>query len=252
MTRHSIIHLTQYLSLFLLVVITASCLNAPSRPIGVPEGFTVTAHSGAYQTPDNSLEYINAALEHQADVIEFDVRLRPDGTLAMSHDAIKSNEDGVPIRDVLMMIKGSSSHINLDIKQTEALKSLSALVRETGMLPQVFLTGIEPGGVETVKRDFPEVGYFINCSPSTTRIQEKAYQDSLITSLSSLGGVGVNCNFNYASSTLASLLHENGFLLSVWTVNDKADMERMLLLKPDNITSRNPLELISLINQQKP
>ena len=41
---------------------------------------TVTAHSGAFDTPDNSLEYIRRVLDAGCGILEMDVTFRPDGT----------------------------------------------------------------------------------------------------------------------------------------------------------------------------
>ena len=54
------------------------------------------------------------------------------------------------------------------------------------------------------------------------------------------GAVGINCNHVYASRTLSNTLHNNGYKLSVWTVDKHYQMKRALINKPDNITTHYP------------
>ena len=46
---------------------------------------TITAHSGAFGTPDNSLEYVKKVLEEHCEIFEIDVTFRPDGTPVVIH-----------------------------------------------------------------------------------------------------------------------------------------------------------------------
>ena len=223
------------IALTFLLLTTEAFVNA-----GTPKRMTITAHTGAYGTPDNTMEFVNVALGKNPDIIEIDIRCRPDGTLAMSHDEIKTNADGEDIWKVFEIIKDTPIRINLDIKQTIALKPLRALIKKYKMEKQVFMTGLEKEAIPYAKKDCQGVEYYLNCQPDTARIQEEAYQQELIDLLKSTGSIGVNCNFKFANKTLSDLLHKHGYLLSVWTVNEKADAKRMIAIGVDNITSRRP------------
>lgn len=214
------------------------------------QGITVTAHTGAYDTPDNSLEFIETAIANRAEVIEFDVRFRPDGTLAMSHDSIRTNDEGVEIAQVLQLIQPTDAMINLDIKEERVLADLHSLVKNEGMMHRVFLTGIPQEKVELVKINCPGIYYFLNCTPDETRLNDGAYRDSLVNVVQGLGAVGINCHFSHADKTLAEELRSKGLLLSVWTVNKEEDMRRVIDNRPDNITSRHPDTVLRLMNKQ--
>lgn len=207
---------------------------------GTPKRMTVTAHTGAYGTPDNTMEFVRTALGKNPDIIEIDIRCRPDGTLAMSHDEIKTDAEGEDIWKVFEKIKGTSIRINLDIKQTEALKPLRALVRKYRMGRQVFMTGLEIEEIPCARKDCRGVRYYLNCSPDLAMIKDEAYQQELLATLRSTHSLGVNCHYSCADKTLSDLLHKHGYLLSVWTVNEKADADRMKAIGVDNITTRRP------------
>lgn len=202
--------------------------------------FTITAHAGAYNTEDNTMPSIEKALAMNDEILEFDVRCRPNGSLAMSHDEIKSDNDGVDIADVLKKIQPYKTKVNLDIKETRALPDLYRIIKSLGMEKQVLMTGIELKDVEAVKRDAPGIIFFLNCEPTKAQMRNKAGREQLLNDLRTSGAEGVNINFKFCTHRLVTFLHENGFQVSVWTLNDEKTMKKYSKLNPDNITTRHP------------
>lgn len=221
------------------------------RKLYLVKGFTITAHSGAFNTPDNSMDYIDKAIEQKVDILEIDVRQRPDGTLVMGHDIVITNKDGVEVEEVFKKVKDTGILINLDIKEVRTLKTLRELVEKYDLLETVFLTGINILEVDAVKKDFPQVAYYLNYSPSRIKIFTEDYQTKLLKLLDDTGAIGINCSYQYASQTLSEVLHKNGYKLSVWTVDQKRHMIRTLSIHPDNITTHNVAELNQLIDNWK-
>ena len=115
------------------------------------------------------------------------------------------------------------------------------------MLDRVFLTGIESFQADDVIENCPDVDFYINYTPSRIKIFSEDYQNKLIKMLDEKGAVGINCNHRYASLTLSNVLHDNGYKLSVWTVDKRREMKRALVNKPDNITTHNCNELKEVI-----
>lgn len=217
------------------------------RKLTFVDGFTITAHTGAFNTPDNTLESVQAAIDNNVDVFEIDVRQRPDSTVVMSHDIVVSNTGGVEVSEAFNMLKDTDIRLNLDIKETKCLKALHDLLVDYGMLDRVFLTGIESFQTDSVIENCPDVDYYINYTPSRIKIFSEDYQVKLIKMLDEKGAVGINCNHRYASLTLSNVLHDNGYKLSVWTVDKRREMKRSLVNKPDNITTHNCNELKEVI-----
>ncbi len=217
------------------------------RKLTFVDGFTITAHTGAFDTPDNTLESVQAAIDNNVDVFEIDVRQRPDSTIVMSHDIVVTNTDGVEVSEAFDMIKNTDILLNLDIKETKCLKLLHDLLVDYGMLDRVFLTGIESFQADDVIENCPDVDFYINYTPSRIKIFSEDYQNKLIKMLDEKGAVGINCNHRYASLTLSNVLHDNGYKLSVWTVDKRREMKRALVNKPDNITTHNCNELKEVI-----
>ena len=211
------------------------------------EGFTITAHSGAFNTPDNSMEFVEKAIENKVEVIEIDIRMRPDDTVVMGHDIITTNSGGVEVASVFDVIKDKDILINLDIKDTRVLPGLHDLIFEYGVQDKVFMTGIEPFQAKTAAEKCPDIDYYINYVPSRIKIFSDDYQQKLLDMLEETGGIGINCHHRNASRTLSEMLHNNGYKLSVWTVDRPSEMKRALVNKPDNITTKKVDELRYLI-----
>lgn len=77
------------------------------RKLTFVDGFTITAHTGAFHTNQNSLEAVQAAIDNQVEAMEIDVRQRPNGILVMAHDLVVKNSDGVPLADAVVLVATS-------------------------------------------------------------------------------------------------------------------------------------------------
>ena len=211
------------------------------------KGFTITAHTGAFDTEENSIESVEAAIANGVDILEIDIRQRPNGTLVMDHELVITNNDGIPLSEAFELLKDTKLRINLDIKETKVLNALHDLLVEYGLYDRAFLTGIESKDVAAVKASScADMEYYLNCQPSRIEIFSEDYQQKLLNQLKETGAVGVNCNYRYAGGQLSDTLHKNGYKLSVWTVNDKTAMKRVLVFKPDNITTKQ-YELLNTV-----
>ena len=210
------------------------------RKLTFVDGFTITAHTGAFHTTDNTIESVKVCIENNVDILEIDIRQRPDSTVVMGHDIIVTNNDGTPVEEVFKLMQDVDIKINLDIKETKVLKKLHKLIFDYNMQGKVFLTGIEPHQTDTVKKDCPDIDYYINYVPSRFKIFSEDYQQKILRILEETGAIGINCNHANSSATLSNLLHNNGYKLSVWTVDKERNIKRALVNKSDNITTHYP------------
>lgn len=238
------------LSVCLVVGVMGYAVNKSydERTLSFVQGFTVTAHTGAFDTPENSLESVRAAVANNVEIIEIDIRQRPDKTLVISHDIVVMNNEGTPLSEVFALLQQDDCLINLDIKETRTLDQLHDMLVEYNLLSRAFLTGIDQLNVNAVKESAcADMDYYLNCQPSRIKIFTDDYKQRILDLMEETGAIGVNCNYKYASATLSNLLHDNGYKLSVWTVNSTYEMKRILVIKPDNITTKEYAKLMSVI-----
>ena len=210
---------------------------------------TVTAHAGAFGTPDNSIESVGRAIAEGAAIIEMDVSFRPDGTPVIIHKARPKAAEGVPLSDVFALIAPSPGvRMNLDLKSLKNLPAVDSLLREYGLFERAFYTGVGRNWAPKV-RERSNVPYYLNTDVSKRARKYPADAKKLAARIRSAGALGLNCHYNNVTETVVGTLREEGLEVSLWTVNDEATARRILPLKPDNVTSRHPDMILRVMKE---
>ena len=212
--------------------------NYKNMPLKIKSDFTYTAHTGCVGTPDNSLEAIEVGVANGAGIVEFDVQYYK-GMPVLAHDEPKGDE--VTLEEAFMKIKEYDGlRVNVDIKSVEHLYTVGEVAEKTGVKDRIFFTGINEEDVQKVKEDCPDIDYYLNVDVLSERKQTDEYLQSLVEKVKSCGAVGINFNKDNATQKLVDVFHENGLLVSIWTVNDYGNIYEILSYGPDNITTRRP------------
>ena len=211
------------------------------------KGFTYTAHTGCIKTADNSLAAIEEGAKYGADIVEFDLNFLPDGTPVLSHDKPKGKE--VTLDEAFKKVSEYENlKVNVDVKNVQNLKEVYPLAKKYELEDRIFYTGVTTEFLEAVKNDSPEVPYYLNVSVEKPRKQTPEYLEGLVKTVKDSGAVGINFNKDHATKKLVDTFHENDLLVSIWTVNKKRKMYKILFLKPDNITTRRPDKLKEILD----
>lgn len=211
-----------------------------------PENFTVTAHTGCEGTADNSLEAIRKGFESGADIVEFDVHFNSSGEPVLAHDYAADNS--VKLKEAFDLVaKCEGLRVNVDCKTVDNLKAIVKIAEECNVKDRIFYTGIEVKDVNTVKRDTPEIKYYLNKKMDISRKNDEHYIRSLVTLTKAVDAVGLNIHFSEASEKMIKIFHSEGLEVSLWTVNKEFDMYKVLALGCDNITTRQPTKLKQII-----
>ena len=222
-------------------------MNAPANlPAAKP---TVTAHSGAFNTPENSLEFVNKALAENCDILEMDVSFRPSGKPVIIHKGAPDENEGIPLEEAFRLISAHPAiRMNLDLKSIAELPAVDALLREYGLFDRAFFTGVNETWAAAVKAG-SSVPYYLNACISFGERRGCRLADSLAKRLISLGAVGLNVHYCDVTPTVVRAMHENGLPVSLWTANTKKAMRRCIALGADNITTRRPDVLRPMLNE---
>lgn len=218
----------------------------------LPVGFTVTAHTGAMDTPDNSIESIKAAIASGADVLEFDLNFTEDKRPCLSHNKPIEDESLVYLDEALKLIaEDDKILINIDIKKTDDLASVERAVEKFGLQQRSFMTGIDECFVPAVLEQCTFLKYYLNMNLDGIDTKNENAIDDIIKRVKANNAIGVNFSHKYINKKLVSAVHKAGLLVSAWTANTKDDMIKLINLGVDNITTKKPDELISLIKSEK-
>lgn len=220
----------------------------------LPEGFTVTAHTGCEGEKDNTLASIEAGVKANADIVEVDLSSLHDGTPVLCHDQPKTNRMSKEMPSLLsafLLLKDLDVKMNVDVKTTSNLTEVAELAKKCDVVDKIFFTGIEEEDVLSVKECAPGIPYYLNVSSSRFKKHNSAYIDTLIEKVKSCGAIGINLKYVRCSKLLVEKFREAGLLVSVWTANEEDVMWQCLSFEPDNITTRYPSTLIKLMEQSK-
>ncbi len=213
----------------------------------LPKNFTYTAHTGCVKTQDNSLEAIEEGVKCGAHIVEFDLNFLSDGAPVLAHDKPKGKEISLD-RAFKKVSEYENLKVNIDVKSVDNLKAVYSLAQKYGIEDRIFYTGINPDFVDAVKKDTPEVPYYLNVSVDKPKKQTPEYLQSLVQQVKDSGAIGINSNKDHATKKLVDTFHENDLLVSIWTVNKKRKMYKILFLAPDNITTRRPDKLQEILD----
>ncbi len=214
--------------------------------LNLPEGFTITAHTGCMGTAENSLESIKMGIENGAQIVEFDLYFTEDGAPVLAHDEPVGDE--VTLDEAFAYLRlFKDAKANVDIKTVDALEKVYPLAKDNNVADRIFYTGVKDEFVDAVKKNSPEIKYYLNVDVEKSKNTDKDYLLSLVEKVKNAGAVGINFNYKSASKELVDVFHENGLLVSIWTVDSEYNMYKILSFGPDNITTRHPDKLSEII-----
>lgn len=195
------------------------------------------------ETEPNSLESIEVAIKNNAAIIEIDLTFRPDGTPVIIHSDAPAENEGVLFEEAIKVLSNDECRVNLDIKSTANLPSVDEIINKYQMMNRVFYTGVFEDWVETVRSN-SAIPYYLNYS-----VNESVCAQALADKAKNLGVIGINSNFNGVTKEFVDSIHRNGLEVSLWTANTEEEMLICAAMNPDNITTKRPDLLNSIINK---
>lgn len=205
----------------------------------LPLDFTYTAHTGCCSTEDNSITSIETGASYGAQIVEFDLNFDEQENPILCHDEPKGGE--VTLDEAFKKVSEHENlKVNVDAKSCKALRQVQELASKYNILSRIFFTGISEKDVDVVKMSCPAVEYYLNMDVKKSSEHTEEYLASLVAKVKECGAIGINFNKDSASKELVDYFHENGLLVSIFTVDEKVEMYKILSYAPDNITTRRP------------
>jgi glycerophosphoryl diester phosphodiesterase len=217
-------------------------------------------HKGAAAlAPENTLESIAAALEHDVDLVEVDVVDAPDGTLVLGHSHHEIEADAPTLDEALAFFAAEAPRevgIDLDLKWHGFESQLAAALRRHGLVERAVassffahslrsLRGVEPGlrtGISypwdrhnlSLQRPlWPLVvtGAAALRTALPYRIRRMASRAEARAAM---------LHFSVVSPAVVSRCHSLGLPVFAWTVDDPALLRRMIACGVDGVISNDP------------
>jgi glycerophosphoryl diester phosphodiesterase len=211
----------------------------------------IVAHrGGGALAPENTLGAIRTGARMGFKGVEFDVMLAGDGTPVLIHDetvdrttdgrgevsklsyaelarfSIGENERIPRYEDAARLCRELGLWANVEIKPAKGYERATgeAVARATrelwsGAPLAPLLSSFSIEALEAAQAAVPELprGYLVGKIPDTWDATMKR-----------LGCVALHCNFQALGGKLAADIHEAGYAILLWTVNDPAEARRLL------------------------
>lgn len=232
----------------------------------------ISHRGGGSLAAENSVEGIEIAISHAVDMVEVDVRLARDGSLVLSHDPVlhgtaspiagatldelrHAAPSAATLDDALKAARGRV-RVNLDIKDPRALEPTLGTVRAHDAEDAVILSCLDASCLGRAASLAPAIPRFFSYPPdyggastkawlkpgvdATVALMRMTMHMRLAGMLRPLPGTGATVYYKLMTPKVVALARTLGINLYTWTVDDAAEMRRLIDLGVDGITSNRP------------
>lgn len=240
----------------------------------------VIAHRGDKRfAPENTLSAFRQAADKGADAIEFDVKLSADGKVIVLHDKsvdrttngtgkaanlslaeLRTLDAGVlfpsqfpgekiPTLEEVFKSVGERLHLNIELTNYSTLndnlvEKVVELVKNHKMMEKVFFSSFSTRNLLLAQRLLPEVPRGLLTLPGILGFWGRTF-----------GWRGdyyaLNPYYSDISNELIAKIHSAGKSVIVWTVNNEADVRRMIGLSVDGLITDDPKFALKLLGRAK-
>lgn len=232
----------------------------------------VTAHrGGTLRSIENTVRAVEEAIDDGAQYAEIDVQMSSDEILVVTHDSDFSRQAGVaarvweltydeirktpltrsgspeiapdhaPTLDEVLDAARGKIRLNIELKyygdnQPRLAERVVDAVRARQMSDQVIVQSLHYAGLAEVRRLAPQIpiGYLFSVN---AREPKRLDVDFLSAQLGRANGPFINA------------AHRRKQEVHVWTVDKRADMERLLSLGVDNLITNRPRDALELVRE---
>lgn len=259
-------------SLLLLVLAAGNAEAKKYKPAPRTAKNIVIAHRGYWNTPgafENSIKALENSMNFGIYGSELDINFTSDDSIVVVHGAkhpvvktmeiqktpyakvrktLLGNGEEVPtLREYLLAgMNDPTTKYIVEIKkhptperEREIVTKTMALVEELGLKKRVEYISFSWNICEAIREaDRKAVVYYLNGEKTPAELKAAG-----------MNGLDYSLKVIRKHPEWVKEAHDLGLKVNVWTVNDEADMQYLLDLGVDYITTNNPVELKALIGQ---
>ncbi|CAI6085576.1 glycerophosphodiester phosphodiesterase [Cohnella sp. JJ-181] len=235
----------------------------------MPKRPQVAAHTGCGESPDNTMASFLEGVDSGADIVEVDVHAAMDGTAVLLHDEslllqtctyeqlnrpeVRKRIDDAylthevaTLEQILQASESWGTSLNIDLKSAASIEPAVKLIRKYGAQRRIHITGYSA----SMTARYPDIPVMLNAPVELSREQlgdYDGYVRQLCNETKEAGYAGLNMHYRTCMPALVETAHAHGLSVWVYTVNERAEMERMISLGVDAITTRRPVALRKLL-----
>ena len=210
-------------------------------------------HRGARAlAPENTLAAIEAAAAAGADMIEIDVHRSLDGALVVTHDlperltlaALRARQPQLPVlAECLERARALALLVNVEIKNVPRDPAIEdavvGTVTELQATHRVVISSFDHESIATVRR--------LNHSVATAVLTSDRLHDP-VSYLAALDADAFHPRVSVVDRAGTATVRASGRGVNVWTVNDRATMQRLIASGVSGIVTDYPDRLRALLD----
>ncbi|HVU78128.1 MAG TPA: glycerophosphodiester phosphodiesterase family protein [Gaiellaceae bacterium] len=221
------------------------------------------AHRGDWSdAPENTLAAFAAAERAGADLVELDIRLTADGGLAVVHDPTLERVWGLPravaevslaearalragghrIPTLAEALDAISVGVMVDYTLADVVEPALDAIRDAGALDRCLFSGANVAGHRRIRELAPDARIAL------TWTQPEPPADAL---LDELAVEFFNPPHELVDPGVVEAMHERGTKVSTWTVDDEAEMRRVIDAGVDAVISNRIGALVALLEEAR-
>jgi glycerophosphoryl diester phosphodiesterase len=248
-----------------LIMATASISLAAEAP-------KIYAHRGssAY-APENTTPSMELCFKMNADAVELDVWMSKDGRVMVSHDGntsrtahgqnyVINNTDSsvlrqldvsfdkgeqykgtrIPFLEEYMKILPAGKQMVLEFKDVpSSVAPVKKILEDSGKMDQVILISFKLDTLTEGHKQMPNLKTYYLAS-AKKGVKPAAIDPNVVKEAKDAGFTGVDLDYRYLTDDLVKAIRAAGLGLVVWTVDKPEDIERMVKIGVDGITTNKP------------
>lgn len=217
-------------------------------------------HKGAASLArENTIESLAAALDHDVDMVEFDVVDAPDGTLVLAHSRGEIEPDAVTLDEALAFLAVDAPEalrIDLDLKEQGFERAIVEALRRHGLGGRALVTSFFSQSLRELRRLEPGLATGISYPWDRRSLSLKPlFRPVVVTGAAALrralpyriermvaraGAGSAMLHFSVLSRACIERCHARGVQVFAWTVDDPELLARVLELGVDGVISNDP------------
>lgn len=227
------------------------------------------AHRGASgQAPENTLAAFSKALEIGADAIELDLHRTRDGHLVVIHNGIVDRTTGsrgivadMSLKELKSLDAGAQFRPDFSDQQIPTFQEVIELVKgKAKICAELKVKGIEEDVVQTIEQNNikDEVIVISFLHQSLNKVKQLDAQIStgmlvgirkvtraplLVQKARKISADVVMLPWSFTTAELVEGVHKEGLFITVWTVNELSEMNRLIKIGVDGIATNYPERL---------
>lgn len=227
------------------------------RPAG---RFARVGHRGASAlAPENTPDAFRLAVELGCDMLELDVLARSDGTIVVAHDPHHLRDPGLVTFDEALAFFGErlpNVGLQVDLKRRGIEPQVVAALRRHGVLERSWVSGFDADALRRVADLEPALPRSFTYPRDRFGVSKRGPLAPLVRGVLKTFGASLprripallrraratalTLHYSVASSETIERAHELEVPVYVWTVDDRARVERLVRWGADGIITNDP------------